>query len=218
VRVQSHAALDRFNDKLWRLATYVLRDNADFDDQAFSFVLRLHPFQGEVIHEGPYRLTRHSDDTNVFRVGHPLAQKLIELAEHESTPTAEVRFDYNGSGKNIAILRPLVGGSGWLTCQRMMLRALQSEDSIVFSALSDGRRNPRQRPVPPAVRPSGHRRRGGEPAADVDQALRDEAWRTFDQAGRALEREKEQLLDDIERRLTASIDRVPLFTLRWSVT
>jgi hypothetical protein len=30
-----------------------------------------------------------------------------------------------------------------------------------------------------------------------------------------LERDKEKLLDDIERRLTADIRREPLFTLRW---
>ena len=40
-------------------------------------------------------------------------------------------------------------------------------------------------------------------------------WRAFDQASRELERDKEKLLDDIERRLTADIRRESLFTLRW---
>jgi hypothetical protein len=39
--------------------------------------------------------------------------------------------------------------------------------------------------------------------------------RAFDQASRELERDKEKLLDDIERRLTADIRRQPLFTSRW---
>jgi Fic family protein len=47
------------------------------------------------------------------------------------------------------------------------------------------------------------------------ESRRDEAWRAFDQASRELERDKEKLLDDIERRLTADIRREPLFTLRW---
>ena len=47
------------------------------------------------------------------------------------------------------------------------------------------------------------------------ESRRDEAWRAFDQASRELEHDKEKLLDDIERRLTADIHREPLFTLRW---
>jgi hypothetical protein len=47
------------------------------------------------------------------------------------------------------------------------------------------------------------------------EGRRDEAWRAFDRASRELERDKEKLLDDIERRLTADIRREPLFTLRW---
>jgi hypothetical protein len=47
------------------------------------------------------------------------------------------------------------------------------------------------------------------------ESRRDEAWRAFDQASRELERDKEKLLDDIERRLAADIRREPLFSLRW---
>ena len=51
---------------------------------------------------------------NVFRVGHPLAQRLTDLARTADTPSSEVVFQYTGSGKNIAVLQPLVGSSGWL--------------------------------------------------------------------------------------------------------
>ena len=73
----------------------------------------------------------------MFRVGHPLAQRLMDLARTADTASSEVVFQYTGSGKNIAVLQPLVGSSGWLACARMTMTALQAEDSVVFTAISD---------------------------------------------------------------------------------
>ena len=295
VRIQSHAVLDRVNERLWRLARHVLGDDAVFDERAFSFSLLRNPFPGEPIHPGPYRLAREADDANVFRVGHPLAQRVMDLARTADTPSSEVVFQYTGSGKNIAVLQPLVGASGWLACARMTITALQAEDSIVFTAFSDhgelldANQCRRLFDLPGAVtgsvddvpvakdmatglsdaeRPifeelnsrngrwfdleieklerwTGDRREGLKGSLDdLDvrikeakkaarfapslpeklrlqrevktlESRRDEAWRAFDQASRELERDKEKLLDDIERRLTADIRREPLFTLRW---
>lgn len=295
VRIQSHAALDRVNERLWRLAQHVLGGDAVFDERAFSFSLLRNPFPGESIHAGPYRLAREADDANVFRVGHPLAQRLMELARTADTPSSEVVFQYTGSGKNIAVLQPLVGTGGWLACARMTITALQAEDSIVFTAVSDHgelldanqcRRlfdlsgavtdsiddaavakdlvaglSDAERPIFDELnarngrwfdleiekleRWTGDRRDGLKGSLDdLDDRIkeakkaarfapslpeklrlqrevktlesrRDEAWRAFDQASRDLERDKEKLLDDIERRLTADIRREPLFTLRW---
>ncbi len=47
------------------------------------------------------------------------------------------------------------------------------------------------------------------------ESRRDEAWRAFDQASRELERQKDAMLDDIGRRLTARVERDTLFTIRW---
>jgi superfamily II DNA or RNA helicase len=295
VRIQSHAALDRVNERLWRLAQHVLGGDAVFDERAFSFSLLRNPFPGEPIHPGPYRLAREADDANVFRVGHPLAQRLVDFARTAHTPCSEVVFQYTGSGKNIAVLQPLVGSSGWLACARVTITALQPEDSVVFTAISDhgelldANQCRRLFDLPGAVtgsvddapvakdlatglsdaeRPifeelnarngrwfdleieklerwTGDRRDGLKGSLDdLDvrikeakkaarfapslpeklrlqrevktlESRRDEAWRAFDQASRELERDKEKLLDDIERRLTADIRREPLFILRW---
>jgi SNF2 family DNA or RNA helicase len=47
VRIQSHEVLDRFNDRLWRLAQHVLRDHATFSAGDHSFVLNDNPYPGE---------------------------------------------------------------------------------------------------------------------------------------------------------------------------
>ncbi len=57
----------------------------------------------------------------------------MDLARTAETPSSEVVFQYTESGKNIAVLQPLVGSSGWLACARMTITALQAEDSVTGS-------------------------------------------------------------------------------------
>ncbi|MEW6338654.1 MAG: SNF2-related protein [Acidobacteriota bacterium] len=137
VRIQSQDTLDRFNARLWQLTRFLLRDHADFDDRAFSFMLHSNPFAGEPIHPGPYRMGKHVDDANTYRVGHPLARRILALGQHLGTPAAEVVFDYRGSGKNIAVLEPLVGRHGWLSCVRVTVSAMEAEDHLFFAGVAD---------------------------------------------------------------------------------
>jgi hypothetical protein len=46
-----------------------------------SFRLLNNPFPEVKIHPGPYRIGKNIDDANVYRIGHPLAQKIIELCK-----------------------------------------------------------------------------------------------------------------------------------------
>lgn len=137
VRVQSHDVLDRFNRRLWLMTRHVLADHADFVDASYSFQLRDNPFPGEVIHPGPYRLAKAVEDANTYRVGHPLAQKLLDRAKALPTPCAELIFKLTGSGKNIAILNGLVGKRGWLSLSSLTVSALEDEDALIFAAGTD---------------------------------------------------------------------------------
>ena len=47
------------------------------------------------------------------------------------------------------------------------------------------------------------------------EVRRDEAWREYDRASRELERRKEELLDEVQRRMLTYVDRNQLFTVRW---
>jgi ERCC4-related helicase len=49
------------------------------------------------------------------------------------------------------------------------------------------------------------------------ESKRDEAWRNFDNASRELERQKDDLLDEISQRLEQNSEVEPLFALKWSV-
>ncbi len=137
VRIQSDGLLSRFNDQLWLLTRYLLADHARFDDATHSFELIVNPFPGETIHPGPYRLGKNVEDANTYRIGHPLAQRLLSRGKALQTVPTDVEFDYSGSRKNIAILNDLVGKTGWLTCARLSVSALETEDALIFSGLTD---------------------------------------------------------------------------------
>jgi superfamily II DNA or RNA helicase len=137
VRIQSQEVLDRFNARLWRLTRYLLREHAHFEEAEFSFMLHRNPFDGDAIHPGPYRMGKKAEDANTYRVGHPLAQRVVGLGRDLAASPAEVVFDYTESGKNIAILEPFVGSSGWLACAYLTVSAMETEDHLFFAATTD---------------------------------------------------------------------------------
>jgi hypothetical protein len=92
---------------------------------------------GETINPGPYRMAKGVEDANTYRVGHPLAQRVLTRARELEPEPADVVLDYAASGKNMAILEPLRGRSGWLACAHVSMSALESEDQLVFAGVSD---------------------------------------------------------------------------------
>jgi hypothetical protein len=296
VRIQSHDFLDRFNDRLWLLTRYLLASYARFEEQAYSFMLERNPFPGETIHPGPYRMGRNVEDANTYRVGHPLAQRVLEQGKGLSVAPGEVVFHFSHSGKNIATLQPLVGKSGWLSCTHVSVSALDTEDHLILSGVTDageildeaqcrrffdlpgeesgvaglpanlnttldeataGRRQEllneiaskngqwfdtemdkldrwaedRRTALKVELEELDQQIKETKKAARLAPNLpdklerqralrkletrRDEAWRSYDEASREIDRQKDALLDEISRRLEQKMEQEPLFTLRW---
>ncbi len=103
----------------------------------YAFTLRRNPFEGEPIHPGPYRLAKDVEDANTYRIGHPLAQRLLEQARSLSVPPAEVTFQLSDGGKRISLLQPLIGCKGWLTLRQTTISGLEPEDELIFAAVTD---------------------------------------------------------------------------------
>ncbi len=137
LRVTSGDYLDRFEQWLWQITRYYLGPYARIDHGGYSFVLERNPFPGERIHLGTYRLGKRVEDANTYRIGHPLAQKILSICREIPTDTKCVSFDYRNSGKRIAVLEPLVGKQGWLLCSRASVTALETEDYLLFLGLTD---------------------------------------------------------------------------------
>ena len=301
VRIDSAGALDRFHSLLWRTTRFYLEPYADFADTGYSFVLRQNPFPAETIHSGPYQMRKRKDDeldaddpANRYRIGHPLAQRILAKCCQLETPVSEVRFDLSGSGKKISALAGLAGKSGWLQCTRLSVAGLDEEDTFLFAGLQDdgtaleseqcrrlfdlsGHASERLLLQPPPQIGSEIEVRHKEHAAvveqrnagafdkemekldrwgddqrvslktaltDLDESIRaskkearqapslpeklaleksrrlleskrDEAWRAYDEAARAVDDKKDALLDDIAARLKQSESLHNLFTIRW---
>jgi len=137
VRIQSRDYLDRFEERLWWLTQYLLAPYAHFEEREYSFTLERNPFPGETIHPGPYRMGKNVEDANTYRVGHPLAQRLLAQAKSLPIQFGEVIFRYPESGKNISILQPIKGKSGWLMCVHVTLTALETEDHLILAGVTD---------------------------------------------------------------------------------
>ena len=137
VRIQSSGLLDRFNERLWSLTKYLLNDFAEFNGSEYCFKLTRNPFPGETINQGPYRLGKHVEDANTYRVGHPLAQRIIAQGKGLTPSSAEVTFDYSGSAKKISVLASLIHKSGWLTCTLISVNALETEEHLIVVGMTD---------------------------------------------------------------------------------
>lgn len=298
VRTESVSVLDRFNERLWDLTHYLLREDADFDPADFSFTLKRNPFEGEHIHPGPYRLGKAMDEANLYRVGHPLAQRVLALGRSLVLPISHISFLYSGSGKNISILDDLVGRSGWLRCVRVTVSGLETEDHLFFAGATDDggeldeiqcrrffnlpgtisgqdseaaefatvlddlivrRRNElvsalaarngewfdleidkldrwaedkrsalraelseldeglKEAKKAARLAPTLPEKLECQRRARALETKRDDAWRSFDQASRDIDQQKDALLDDISARIDQDVVQEELFTLRWSL-
>jgi hypothetical protein len=139
VKIESSNYLGRVEEHLWKLTKYALNGYAEFNDTAMNFKLKHNPYPEEDILTGLYKLGSRTEEANVYRLGSPLAQKLLEQAKHFATPYTKLVFDITGGGKIISILKPLVGKSGWVRCVKQSVMTFELEDHLLFvGLLEDG--------------------------------------------------------------------------------
>jgi superfamily II DNA or RNA helicase len=134
---ESSEVLSKYDLWLWQLTRFYLAPYAKFEDGRNAFTLIRNPFPGEHIHPGPYRSGRNVEDANLYRLGHPLAQRLIAECKKLKLPIKEVVFRYSDAGKHISIVEPLIGRQGTLRVASLNVTALESEDHLLFAGLCD---------------------------------------------------------------------------------
>lgn len=134
---ESSEVLSKYDSWLWQVTRFYLAPYAEFEDGRNAFTLVKNPFPGEPIHPGPYRSGRNVEDANLYRLGHPLAQRILEQCNGLAPQDGELEFHYTGCGKRITILDPLVGKSGALAAVKLSVTALESEDHILLAGLCD---------------------------------------------------------------------------------
>jgi ERCC4-related helicase len=132
----SKAYLNRFERLLMNVTRSELDDHAEFVGDS-SFRLKSSPY-GDGIPLGLYELPRRSGEAHLYRIGHPLAEKVLEQAKARALPRAEVTFDFGKYEGRITILEPLRGKAGVLQLSRLTIESLdQAEDHLILAAVTD---------------------------------------------------------------------------------
>ena len=134
----SQAILNRFERQLMQLTRHELNGHARFEgDSGFELVSQ--PFSGTGgVPLGLYELPRRSGEAHLYRLGHPLAEQVIDRAKSRELPLAEVKFRYADHEGKISILEPLRGKSGSLAVSQFTVEAMeQAEDHLILAACTD---------------------------------------------------------------------------------
>lgn len=130
--------VNKFEQELWDLTKYYLKDYACFDDNNMSFMLNKNPFPDLKINKGLYRLGKNVEDANTYRAGHPLALRLLTNCKNFKLQPKELVFNYtNDKTKKISILEDLIGKSGWLILKLIAVNAFENEDYLFFAGYQD---------------------------------------------------------------------------------
>jgi ERCC4-related helicase len=134
---ESKEYLSKHENWLWQITRYYLEPYADFITGDHSFTLRENPFPEEKIHSGPYKVGKNIEDANIYRIGHPLAQRIINSCKSRDLSLQQLTFNYSDTVKKISILDPLTGKSGWLSLVTLTIDSFETEDHILFCGITD---------------------------------------------------------------------------------
>ena len=146
---ETRGNLDEFEQTLWQLTRSYFAEYADFNDEDNSFIV--HPFvdNGAVSwyrrFPGEYRMvssehrrtTKLADGVRPYRIGDPLAQYMLTGLKASPVPISEITLDYSNSPLNVALIKRLVGQSGWLTVEQLTIDSFEKEDILLHACITD---------------------------------------------------------------------------------
>lgn len=146
------ASLGKLERLLMRFTSGALNGHAEFTDDETSFVLKAMPsflanMAGQAeLDAGRYELPRRSEDAHIYRLGHPLAQALLQHAKQHpdlttTSPATKIVLDYAAYGAKVSVVEPLRGQHGWLEVQSLQIRSLGAVEEHLLVAAVDANGN-----------------------------------------------------------------------------
>jgi adenine-specific DNA-methyltransferase len=137
-RKEAFATLSEREQWLLSLTQHELGDQATFHPKKPQFF-----YTGSEARKGSYSLDWKLAEKNhdiFYRPDHPLAQLLITRAIERPLPVAQVDFDYKAYGARIAALEKFCGATGWLELSKLTIQSFDTEEFLVFAAVTDNGR------------------------------------------------------------------------------
>lgn len=136
------ASLGRLERLLMRFTQAALPHHAAFDEDGAGFVLRALPADiadgaPSEIPLGRYELPRRTEDAHIYRLQHPLAQRLITFAKGQPLSPAKLHMHYDSYGAHVGVVKQLIGRSGTLAVSLLSVESLGSKEDYLLLAAQD---------------------------------------------------------------------------------
>jgi hypothetical protein len=140
---EAEARLGKIGRWFWGATRYVLEHESQcgtrFEEANYAFSLAKSPMADAPV--GRYQLVRGGKQPDMlahaYRLNHPLGEWVLDNARNAATPIAEITFDYGGHQTRVSVIDQLRGKSGWLTLNYLTVKAFDTSESLLFSALTD---------------------------------------------------------------------------------
>lgn len=132
--------VSKYEQWLWEITKLGLDGNASFDSQNLSFRLNSIPFRDKIkssIPTGPYTLEKFKDDIHRYRIGHPIAQYLIDQFKSKELDETMLTFNYTNTKLNISSIEHLVGKSGIIHLSNFEVSSFDVTDNLLFVGFTD---------------------------------------------------------------------------------
>ena len=130
------AYLDRYATLLWSLTKHELGKHARFDDGHHTFTLK-HMIEGVDAPTGGYFLRKEGLEGHRYRLGHPLAQHVLETAAGRTLNGASLTLDYSSWPAKATALEPFIGQTGLAIAHKLSIRGADDQDHIIIAAQTD---------------------------------------------------------------------------------
>jgi ERCC4-related helicase len=135
---ESREYINKYEQWLWAVTKFELNGAAIFNDKNLSFKLKNQPYSEATFPTESFKLGKPNTEAHVYRMGHPLAQTVLEKAKEKDLPKKLLTFDLTGYEGNVSILDGLKGRQGWISVLAVSVDSFESSDYVVaFGQIDD---------------------------------------------------------------------------------
>ncbi len=136
---ESKEYINKYEQWLWAVTKFELKGMAVFNDKNLSFKLKKQPYPNSNFPTESFKLGKPNTEAHVYRMGHPLAQTVLERVKLNVLQKASLTFDLTGYEGNVAMLEELKGERGWLVVIAVSVDSFESSDYVIaFGQSNEG--------------------------------------------------------------------------------
>jgi len=132
--------ISKYEQWLWEITKLGLDGDATFNSKNLSFKLNSISFRDKIestIPTGPYTFEKFRDDIHRYRIGHPIAQYLIDEFKSKELDETMLTFSYSNTKLNISSIEHLLGKSGIIHLSNFEVTSFDITDNLLFVGFTD---------------------------------------------------------------------------------